>query len=159
MSRKLLPMLEEEKSSFISLATNCLEELFQLGKYWEQRGDLTDHEQFQDQFYGLVLQNQGAMKLLEQEDISVVVMTTPGEEEKTRLQTPQMLRRLNRPLEAVTITHRPDQHNVAEEDWLRECEELSTVHISMKSSLEMFTPAWVSIHCGFVKEGRGSYFR
>nr|XP_053644880.1 tripartite motif-containing protein 59-like [Cherax quadricarinatus] len=130
ISKKLRSWVQEHKSSISNLISECEEALSQLGKYQGQVRDWkTQHHQLQDRLYDLLEQNKAAIELLEQEDTSVLTMTTEGEAEKKQLQT--MLETLN----TVTIDE-ADQYNVEVEDWIQKCQELfpdvNTVYTSVK---------------------------
>nr|XP_045619596.1 tripartite motif-containing protein 59-like [Procambarus clarkii] len=134
-SKKLRSMVEEQKSSIRSLITEREEVLSQLGEY---RGQLSDwktrHLQLQER---LVEQNKAVMKLLEQEDVRVVAMTTQGEEVMTLLQA--MLGSLdtaNSIDNADTAIDTAVEGNVEVQHWFQKCQALfpdvNTVYISVK---------------------------
>ncbi|KAK8727687.1 hypothetical protein OTU49_009697 [Cherax quadricarinatus] len=138
ISKKLRSVVQEHKSSISNLISECEEVLSQLGKYQGQvRGWKTQHHQLQDKLFDLVKQNKAALKLLEQEDTSVVNMTTEGEAGKKQLQIMlECLDTVNTAQEVVTTINEADQYNVEAEDWIQKCQELfpdiNTVCTSVK---------------------------
>nr|XP_053650375.1 uncharacterized protein LOC128700925 [Cherax quadricarinatus] len=138
ISKKLRSMVEEHKSNINNLISECEEVLSQLGMYQGQVRDWkTQHHQLQDRLYDLVEQNKTAIKFLEQENTSVVNMTTEGEAGKKQLQTMlECLDTVNTAQEVDTAFDEADQCNLEVEDWIQKCQELfpdvNTVYTSVK---------------------------
>ncbi|KAK8719341.1 hypothetical protein OTU49_014098, partial [Cherax quadricarinatus] len=126
IGKKLQSMVQEQKSSISNLISECEEVLSQLGKYQGQVRDWkTQHHQLQDKLYDLVEQNKAAIELLEQEDTSVVTMSTEGEAGKKQLQTMlECLDAVTTIQEVDTTCDEADQYSVQAEDWIRKCQEL-----------------------------------
>nr|XP_053650558.1 tripartite motif-containing protein 59-like [Cherax quadricarinatus] len=137
-SRKLLSVVREQMSSVNNHISKYEEVLSQLGKYQQQVRDWkTQHHQLQDRLYDLMEQNMAAIELLEQEDTSVVNMTTEGEEGKKQLETIlECLTIVNSAQEVVPTIVEADQYNVEAEDWIQKCQALfpdvNTVYTSVK---------------------------
>ncbi|KAK8719593.1 hypothetical protein OTU49_013928, partial [Cherax quadricarinatus] len=138
ISKKLRSLVQEHKSSISNLISECEEALSQLSKYQGQVRDWKiQHHQLQDRLYDLLEQNKAAIELLEQEDTSVLTMTTEGEAGKKQLQTMlENLNTVNTAQEVVTTIDEADQYNVEVEDWIQKCQELfpdvNTVYTSIK---------------------------
>nr|XP_053644925.1 tripartite motif-containing protein 59-like [Cherax quadricarinatus] len=138
ISKKLQSLVQEHKSSISNLISECEEELSQLSKYQGQVRDWkTQHHQLQDRLYDLLEQNKAAIELLEQEDTSVLTMTTEGESGKKQLQIMlENLNTVNTAQEVFTTTVEADHYNVEVEDWIQKCQELfpdvNTVYTSVK---------------------------
>nr|XP_053650407.1 uncharacterized protein LOC128700943 isoform X1 [Cherax quadricarinatus]XP_053650408.1 uncharacterized protein LOC128700943 isoform X2 [Cherax quadricarinatus] len=138
ISKKLRSMVQEHKNSINNLISECEEVLSQLGKYQGQVRDWkTQHHQLQDRLYDLVEQNKAVIELLEQQDTSVLNMTTEGETGKKQLQTMlECLNTVNTVKEVVTTIEEVDQYNMEAEDWIQKCQELfpdvNTVCTSVK---------------------------
>ncbi|KAK8749798.1 hypothetical protein OTU49_015546, partial [Cherax quadricarinatus] len=78
-----------------------------------------------------------AIELLEQEDISVVNMTTEGEDGKKQLQTMlECLDTVTTAQEVFAVIDEADQSNMEAEDWIQKCQELfpdvNTISTSVK---------------------------
>nr|XP_053628629.1 tripartite motif-containing protein 59-like [Cherax quadricarinatus] len=137
-SEKLQSMVQEEKSSINNLISECEEMLSQLGKYQGLVRDWnTLHHQLQDRLYDLMEKNMAAIELLEQEDISVVNMTTEGEDGKKQLQTMlECLDTVTTAQEVFAVIDEADQSNMEAEDWIQKCQELfpdvNTISTSVK---------------------------
>ncbi|XP_069936234.1 tripartite motif-containing protein 59-like [Cherax quadricarinatus] len=138
ISKKLRSLVQEHKSSISNLIRECEEALSQLGKYQGQVRDWkTQHHQLQDRLYDLLEQNKAAIELLEQEDTSVLTMTTEGGAGKKQLQTMlENLNTVNTAQNVVTTIDEADHYNVEVEDWIQKRQELfpdvNTVYTSVK---------------------------
>ncbi|KAK8723558.1 hypothetical protein OTU49_011783 [Cherax quadricarinatus] len=136
--KKLQSLAQEHKSSISNLISECEEALSQLSKYQGQVRDWKiQHHQLQDRLYDLLEQNKAAVELLEQEDTSVLTMTTEGEAGKKQLQTMlETLNTVNTAQEVFTTIDEADHYNVEVEDWMKKCQELfpdvNTVYTSVK---------------------------
>nr|XP_053642645.1 LOW QUALITY PROTEIN: E3 ubiquitin-protein ligase TRIM13-like [Cherax quadricarinatus] len=126
ISKKLRSLVQEHKRSISNLISECEEALSQLSKYQGQVRDWkTQHHQLQDRLHDLLEQNKAAIELLEQEDTSVLTMTTEGEAGKKQLQTMlENLNTVNTAEEVVTTIDEADYYNVEVEDWIQKCQEL-----------------------------------
>nr|XP_053650556.1 tripartite motif-containing protein 5-like [Cherax quadricarinatus] len=138
IGKKLQSRVQEQKNSISYLISKCEEVLSQLGKYQQQVRDWkTQHHQLQDRLNDLMEQNKAAIELLEQEDTSVVNMTTEGEAGKKQLQTIlECLDTVNTVQEVVSTIVEADQYDVEGEDWIQKCQALfpdvNTVCTSVK---------------------------
>ncbi|XP_069159705.1 uncharacterized protein [Procambarus clarkii] len=122
-SKKLRSLAQEQKKCMMSLVTDCDEVLTQLSEYQGQLSDwTTHHHQLHDRLCDLVEQNKGAIKLLEQENTSVVDMVKEGVEGKSQLQV--LLGNMDESDtgESIASMERANQCNVEViEDWLQKC--------------------------------------
>ncbi|XP_069954123.1 E3 ubiquitin-protein ligase TRIM13-like isoform X2 [Cherax quadricarinatus] len=138
ISKTLKSMVQEQKSTLSTLITDCDEVLSQLDKYqqllsmWKAQ-----HYHLHHRLSDLVEQNNAAIKLLEQEDDSVMNMTTKGKTGKKQLQAMlECLDKLKTAEEISRTTGEADQCHEEAEDWLLTCHQLfpdvNTVNNSLK---------------------------